>query len=219
MRCGSRRCAVIRWGAIVEGVNGGNERCIEIPLALDFLRLDQPGWVLDAGCALNGHLPGEHVASVIHLSISLSREPRDRGDIRTSYVAADMRHLTDLFKPEAFRQIASISTIEHIGLDNTGYGAEKEACPETQRGALVQLWKLSRNILVTVPYRDEPVNHGSWRHWGPDDVAFAQSLGFEARYWGRVGDAWRGGEAHPLDGILPSQGESVHQIVGLRLVA
>lgn len=208
----------IAWGQIeTTGISGGNERCVEIPLALDFLALDQPGIVLDAGCALNGHLPSSHIAQVVHLSQSLNSEKRDRGDMFTSYVAWDLRHLDRLFRVGAFHRAVCISTLEHVGMENAGYGGSSEHDPKTQRVALVQLAEVARSWLITVPYRADPIDFGKWRHWGPELVAeTCDCLHAGARYWGRVNGAWVGGGLEPLPVDDDGGSETVTQIVAIR---
>lgn len=210
----------IGWGQIeTAGIVGGNERVVEIPLALEFMRLDEPGLVLDAGCALNGHLPAEHVASVIHLSLSLANEQRPRGNMKTSYLAWDIRTLSGLFGERAFHRTVSISTLEHVGLDNSGYGGTTEDDRPSQLAALDALRGVSRSLLITVPYRAEPIRFRSWSHWGPEEVNDVRSrMRVEARYWGRVNSLWVGGGTEPLEVDDDGRTETVHQIVALRTV-
>ena len=208
----------IAWGQIeTAGITGGNERCVEIPLGLDFLRMDTPGVVLDAGCALNGHIPDVHTAQIVHLSQSLNSEKRGRGDMFTSYVAWDLRTMDRLFRVGAFHRAVCISTLEHVGMENASYGGTTEHDPKSQRVALVQLAEVARSWLITVPYRQTPIDFGKWRHWGPDLVAdTCEHLKAEARYWGRVGGVWVGGGTDPLAVDDDGGSETVTQIVAIR---
>ena len=211
----------VSWGTINEvGIQGGNERCIELPLALEFMALDTPGRVLDAGCALNGHLPPEHAAQVFHLSQSLHGEARPRGNRVTSYIAFDIRGLRTLFAEEAFNRGVCISTLEHIGMNNEGYGGTVEHCPESQELALYAFDWVCEDWLITVPYRSDPVDHRKWIHWGAKEVnrTLQKFHGSEARYWALVDGLWVGGGTSPLIPDDDRHTDKVHQIVAIRRV-
>jgi len=211
----------VAWGTRNEvGLQSGNERCIELPLALEFMALDTPGRVLDAGCALNGHLPAEHVAEVFHLSQSLHGEARPRGNRVTSYIAADLRQLSGLFCPGAFHRGVCISTLEHVGMNNQGYGGTVEHDPDSQLDALDAFVEVCDTWLITVPYRTEPVDHRKWRHWGPETITqvLKEYPRTEARYWALVDGLWVGGGSAPLIPDDDRHTDRVHQIVAIRRV-
>lgn len=67
-------------------------------------------------------------------------------------VEADLRKLP--FPTSSFDVAIAISTLEHVGLDNTQYGLAAETDEETVRGALHELRRVltrSGRLLVTVP--------------------------------------------------------------------
>ena len=137
---------------------GHDERVIELPLALAVAALDQPGTVLDAGAALNlpvvrqsVRAPGAHVT---HFTQSGEKEPQLPGDEdRFTFQFGDLRHLP--FADATFDRAVCISTLEHVGLDNTRYGGAHENDPASAATAVAELVRVVRpggRILITVPY-------------------------------------------------------------------
>jgi SAM-dependent methyltransferase len=69
-----------------------------------------------------------------------------------SAVVGDVRGMP--FRDRSFDVIFCISTLEHVGADNTRYGSKKEGDPEGSRDALHELRRVVRRsgrILLTVP--------------------------------------------------------------------
>jgi hypothetical protein len=67
-------------------------------------------------------------------------------------VQADLRDLP--FRDEEFAVATAISTLEHVGRDNTQYGVESEADGDTLEAALRELRRVAGRLLVTVPTGD-----------------------------------------------------------------
>jgi SAM-dependent methyltransferase len=133
---------------------GANERVVEIPW---LLAQGPRGKMLDAGSALN------HSAYLDRLQPSLEElhivtlayegVHSERG---ISYEYADLRALP--YEDGYFDTIASISTLEHIGMDNMGYGADAAQASDPAREVELAVRELARVLkkggllFVTVPY-------------------------------------------------------------------
>lgn len=219
------RADACQWGTVLtQGIAGPNERVIELPLGLEVAALDQPGWVLDAGCALNvgGLFPKDLVrqAHLVHLTQAISSERYEPHGMDVSYVSADLRDLR-IFADRAFDRTVCISTLEHVGFDNTQYGAVKEDDPDGWQQALRELYRVTAStLLVTVPWNVRPLRCGRWRYFAHElFLACGDQGGWstEVCYYGRVDGRWLGGASYPL--ALPSADgfpEKVNQIVCLR---
>ena len=78
-------------------------------------------------------------------------------------VEADVRELP--FGDDAFDQVLLVSTLEHVGADNTVYGLRSESDDGARPAALRELRRVLRgdgSLLVTVPL-GEPGDHGWFR--------------------------------------------------------
>lgn len=188
-------------------VQGGTERCVELPLALEVARVDQPGWVLDAGCGLNhgiAVLPTVR-ASVVHVTQAIHSEAlRPRGD-RISYVSADLRDLR-IFRDGAFDRGVCVSTLEHIGMDNRTYGAAHEADPQAWHAAVCELKRVVAGpLLVTVPYWEPttespvPETGGRWQYFTRAHLCWFHVVGWEpqTRIYSRTSLGWISGYVPP----------------------
>jgi SAM-dependent methyltransferase len=140
-------------------------RVIEIPWVI--ARLDErPGQFLDAGSALNHDYVLQRLISAKQRVTITTLAPE--GDaywrLGISYVFGDLRNLD--FRDNRFDTIACISTIEHVGMDNTMYAGEAEIGRRSDpREFLLGVAELKRVLkpggvlFVTVPFgRYE--NHG-----------------------------------------------------------
>ncbi|MEW6535516.1 MAG: class I SAM-dependent methyltransferase [Candidatus Auribacterota bacterium] len=134
-----------------------DERIIEIPLALEVAQLDHEGWVLDAGSALNfefvRRLVPNQSASLIHFTQSANKEEMHPSNDRISYVFGDLRDLP--FRDNQFNQILCISTIEHVGCDNSRYGASVETDSSSYLLAVKEMYRVLKpggRLLLTFPY-------------------------------------------------------------------
>lgn len=203
----------VHWGLAIPheaAITFPNERCIEVPLGYEAAECHQPGWVLDAGCGLNRHMEKAHTeAHVVHLTQNLKTESKALGSGRRSYMEADLRNLR-IFANGAFERTVCLSTLEHVGMNNTTYGGPAEADPDSMYAALHELCRVTdRALMITVPFHDKPYACPEWRYMTPVDLAAMQTViaghGFrcETRFYAKDDeDKWYGGELQPIAGTL-----------------
>jgi SAM-dependent methyltransferase len=151
---------------------GLDERVVEFPWLLS----RRPGGrVLDAGSALNHEhvldrfLPRFESLTIVTLAPEAVAFPQ-RG---ISYVYGDLRDLP--FRDAFFDTIVSLSTLEHVGMDNTRYSASAARAndPDAELGRAVaelrRVLKPAGTLLVSVPFgRSE--DHGWFRQFGPEEL-------------------------------------------------
>ena len=135
---------------------GYDERVVEYPWALSRL-LAEESKLLDAGSVLNFPEIVEHPkVSGKQLSIlTLAPESNAFWEKGISYHYGDLRELP--FRNEWFDEIVSLSTLEHVGMDNRKYRKEntgeqigleaKEAAKE-----IIRVLKPQGRFLVSVPF-------------------------------------------------------------------
>jgi SAM-dependent methyltransferase len=151
---------------------GFDERVVEYPWLLA-----QPfgGLVLDAGSVLNH----EHILDCVlprtdHLTIAtLTPEALSFPERGVSYVYCDLRSLP--FRDDWFDTVVCLSTLEHVGMDNSVYGASTtratDPASEAQHAVreLRRVTKPDGRILLSLPYgRSE--DHGWFRQFDASDV-------------------------------------------------
>jgi SAM-dependent methyltransferase len=138
-----------------------DERAVEFPWLFERLRrLDGPiGRVLDAGSTLNHDfiLDRDPLRKADLTIMTLAPEKRCYWDRGYSYVFGDLRHTN--FKDGSFDTVVSISTLEHVGLDNTLLYTKDPAKAETDEYGFVDAIREFRRILapggrclITVPF-------------------------------------------------------------------
>jgi SAM-dependent methyltransferase len=151
---------------------GLDERVVELPWVL---AQGLGGVALDAGSALNHdyllqrilrRVDGLHIAT-------LAPEPLSFVERGVSYVFTDLRDLP--YRDGMFDVVVSVSTLEHVGMDNSAYGVNEPRADdpviETARAAH-ELRRVLRDggvLLVTLPY-GEPEDYGWFRQFGRADV-------------------------------------------------
>jgi SAM-dependent methyltransferase len=138
-----------------------DERVVEYPWLFDQLRRHggSLGRMLDAGSTLNHDfiLDRDPLRNADLTIMTLAPEKRCYWYRGYSYVFGDFRQTN--FKDASFDTIVSISTLEHVGLDNTLLYTNDREKAETNRHAFVDAIREFRRILapggrclITVPY-------------------------------------------------------------------
>ena len=135
-----------------------DERCVEYPWVYNHLK-NEPGKVLDAGSAFNHRFLLERVPlKNAELTImTLAPEKRCFWNNKISYVFGDLRE--SYFLENYFDVVVSVSTIEHVGLDNTMlYTGDSSKNEADQFGFIPAVAEFKRVLkrggtcLVTVPF-------------------------------------------------------------------
>ena len=146
----------IRW---LQAPAGTDERVVEIPWVLSRLRTS--GRVLEVGYAF---AETAYVAALLRSGVELvGVDLATREVTGMQAVEADVRELP--FPDRSFDQVLLVSTLEHVGADNTVYGLEAERDESARLAALRELGRVLRrdgSLLVTVPL-GEPGDHGWFR--------------------------------------------------------
>ena len=130
----------------VEAPPGTDERPVEIPWCL--ARYGGEQRVLDVGYAF---AEPAYLAGLIELAVpELVGVDLARADVPgLESVQADLRALP--FDDGEFGLAFAISTIEHVGRDNSQYGLERESDGDSLDAALRELRRVTERLLVTVP--------------------------------------------------------------------
>ena len=157
-----------------------DERIVEIPWVV--ANLPSAGPVLDAGSALNHPVILEQVMPrVASLTITTFTEEETNAELGPSYVIADLRALP--FEDESFETIVCVSTLDHVGMDNSAYGSPEPPSDDPDHEVDLAMHELHRvlrpggRLLVTVPY-GRPENHGWCRQFDEAGVGrISQAFG------------------------------------------
>jgi SAM-dependent methyltransferase len=160
-------------GQLPPGLGAGfDERVVEYPWL--FSR-GLSGRVLDAGSVLNHrHVVERLLPAIDDLTIvTLAPEPVAFTSLGISYLYADLRNLP--LRDDWFDEIVCLSTLEHVGMDNAGYGAAGPQAEDPREDAAQALRELLRvvrpggRIHLSVPFgRREDL--GWLRQLDRDDV-------------------------------------------------
>jgi hypothetical protein len=130
----------------LQGLGAGfSERVIEIPWVVRELRALEPARVLDAGTAF---------APMIYKWLLVRQAATvETVDLAEADVAGLVNHVADIrelpFEDGSFDVATCISTLEHIGMDNTQYSIRSGGGGDVQ--ALRELGRVAARVLVTVP--------------------------------------------------------------------
>lgn len=144
---------------------GIDERIVEYPWLLSRIKSDDR-LVLDAGSALNYPflLDTSQLTDKKVVIQTLAPESTMSKRANVSYIFGDLRDT--LFKNDCFDLIASISTLEHIGMDNsklyTNDNSHNQSCPADALKVIDEIRRILKpggRFLMTVPY-GRPQNFG-----------------------------------------------------------
>ncbi|WP_009634492.1 methyltransferase domain-containing protein [Synechocystis sp. PCC 7509] len=134
-----------------------DERVVEYPWFLS--RVDnKTSKILDAGSILNYDyvLKHDRLCSKAITIVTLEPEPNCYWENRISYVFGDLRQLD--FKDNCFDEVVSLSTIEHIGMNNSIY-SDNEAFQEKKNLDFLlavkefkRVTKPGGKVYISVPY-------------------------------------------------------------------
>jgi SAM-dependent methyltransferase len=143
----------------LQGPPATDERVIELPWVLARLR---PGRALEVGYAF---AEPPYVAALLRAGFAeLTGVDLAEADVPgMTTVRADVRELP--FERGSFDLVLCVSTLEHVGADNTGYGLEAEDDGSSRLTALRELRRVlaaDGRLLVTVPC-GEPGDYGWFR--------------------------------------------------------
>lgn len=143
---------------------GLDERCIEYPWVLSRLN-EGPELLLDAGSVLNKTYLLKNPLlqnKRIHI-LTLAPEEECHWESGISYIYEDLRNLP--MKENLYDTVVCISTLEHIGCDNTDYTRNqlhRENRPQDYVAAIKELRRVLKpggSLFLTVPF-------GAYQHLG-----------------------------------------------------
>jgi SAM-dependent methyltransferase len=205
---------------------GFDERCVEYPWL--FSR-GLGGRVLDAGSVLNHrHLLERLLPEVEELTITtLAPESIAHYELGVSYLYEDLRRLP--FRDDWFDEVVCLSTLEHIGMDNSIYGApgasDADPAGEAAR-ALRELLRVTRPggcVHLSVPFGLRE-SHGWLRQLDRADVdallAAAGATAQEEAVFRHTAAGWRRASARRAAGAAynPSTTPGEDKAVAARAV-
>jgi FkbM family methyltransferase len=158
------------------------------------------GRVLDAGSVLNHrHIIERLLPAVDDLAIvTLSPEPTAFTELGVSHLYDDLRQLP--LRDDWFDEVVCLSTLEHVGMDNTIYGttAPRAADPRAEAGAalreLLRVVRPGGRVHLSVP-SGLSEDHGWFRQLDRDDLSDLLSRAgvehHEEAVFVHASDGWR----------------------------
>lgn len=170
---------------------------IELPWVLHQLS----GHVLDAGAALHhAHVLRAIPPRVTRLDVAtLAPEEPLASERGALYAGCDLRELP--FADSLYDAVVSVSTLEHIGMDNRPYGivAPRAEDPSAEMrlavGELRRVLRPGGALYATVPF-GIPEDHGWFRQFCPEDVeelvsAFGGAVATDVRVYAYHREGWQ----------------------------
>lgn len=133
-------------GAALENVGDGcSERVVEVPWVIGKVNELNPSRMLDVGAAF---------APMIYKWLLVRQAPTiETVDLADATVPGLQNHVADIrdlpFADGTFDLATCVSTLEHIGMDNSQYSIESGGAGDVQ--ALKELGRVARRVLVTTP--------------------------------------------------------------------
>jgi hypothetical protein len=178
---------------------GIDERCVEYPWLLSRI-CSGPERILDAGSALNHAfvLSNPLLRNKKIDILTLAPETNCFWQNGVSYLYCDLRSIPIV--DSYYDTIACISTIEHIGLNNTQFARQAKYSEDAPEDYLVALCEMQRVlkpggvILITIPY-GRYHNFGTFQQFDAQHVdRLIQSFGpsqVEETYFCYTSDGWK----------------------------
>lgn len=174
-----------------------DERVIEYPWVLSRIPITPNENLLDVGSTLNYKVILNSEALRDKKITILNLSPEEDQFSKVSYVVGDIRNLP--FDSNSFDLITCISTLEHVGLDNTRYTSKTEnleARPKDFEKAVSELRRVAKpsaRVFVTVPF-------GKYQNFGwfqQFDAAMIQQIikmfnpgDYQINYYKYIKDGW-----------------------------
>jgi SAM-dependent methyltransferase len=139
---------------------GLDERAVEFPWVLSRI-CESDKLMLDAGSALNHDFVLSRLLlrdkTIVIYTLAPDGETYHHFDRSVSYMYGDLRQT--ILKSESFDCVTCISTLEHIGMDNTNFYVNQELYREKRVDdylvAVEEMWRLIKKggrLFITVPY-------------------------------------------------------------------
>jgi SAM-dependent methyltransferase len=159
--------------------HGFDERCVEYPWVFSHLESSDVK-ILDAGSTFNHQviLVSPLLANrKIHI-LTLGPEAQCFWNRGVSYLFEDLRDLP--YRSDYFDAIACISTLEHIGMDNSqfaGTGFKEQASRDYLQAIdeMLRVLKPGGKLMITVPF-GKYVNHGFFQQFNETMIQTIRSL-------------------------------------------
>lgn len=155
---------------------GLDERIVELPWVVK--QIPKSSLVLDAGSALNHEVVLRHLGhSQIYITTLYPELYRNNSGV--SYVYQDLRSLP--FRDDYFDCVASVSTIEHIGLDTRCYKNQAglrdfDTVQGDHLSAIAEMKRVVKpggEVLITAPFGRQMLHKNQWQIF---DLAMVQQI-------------------------------------------
>ncbi len=196
-----------------------DERCVELPWVLAKMQ-GLSGKILDAGSSLNYSFLVERVLTPgrkLHI-ITLAPEPQCFANLGVSYLFEDLRRIPIV--DDFYDCVVCVSTLEHIGFDNTSFTHRKADCehrPSDYLAAYREMLRILRpggSLFITVPF-GKYHDYGCFQQFGEREVAaLVRSAGDVSKVNVRYFKVKESGEWDIAEAAECSMCESLHWVMG-----